>query len=218
MRRLNRQAGDEEEMGMMGIGTIIIFIAIVLVAAVTAGVFIETVTMLKSQAEETSSQAMAEVSTFLNVRSIFGETNEERTEIQELRVNIGIGPGSPPQNLEFTLINVVGRETSEPLEYVNNSLYEDYENDDYDDDNITEGKHYYTAEAVMDPHNEFHNDTNPIIEPGATLQLRMNASKIGLNLDPQSICELHFTPKHGATILESFYTPTVYNRKMMALS
>ncbi len=217
MRRLNRKA-EEEETGMMGIGTIIIFIAIVLVAAVTAGVFIETVTMLKSQAEQSSSQAMAEVSTFLNVRSIYGETNEERTEIEEIRVNMGLGPGSPPQNLEFTLIDVVGREKSEPLEYINNTLYEDYENDDYEDENISEGNHYFTAEAVMDPHDEFDHDTNPIMEAGATLQIRMNATKIGLDLGPQSMCELHFTPKHGATVLESFYTPTVYNRRMMALS
>ncbi len=193
MKRLNRRPTEENQEAMMGVGTLIIFIAIILVAAVSAGVFLRTVTLLKQQAEATAEQSVEEVATYLNVRSIYGEADEDRTDIDELKVNLGIGPGSPPQNLDFTLIQVVSREEEETLEYGD-----------------------YTAEALLDPHDEFDPDTNPIIEPGSTIQLTINVEEF--ELGPQSELELHFTPKHGTTILESFYTPTVYNRDILPLS
>lgn len=199
MKRLNRRPTEENQEAMMGVGTLIIFIAVILVAAVSAGVFLRTVTMLKQQAEATAEQSMEEVATFLNVRSIYGETDEDRTDIEELKVNLGLGPGSPPQNLNFTLIQVISRDREQELEY---------------DTVATEET--YNATAQMDPHDEFDADDNPIMEPGSTLQLTIDVTEF--DLGPQSELELHFTPKHGTTVLESFYTPTVYNRDIVPLS
>ncbi len=198
MKRIKRSPDDADELGMMGIGTLIIFIAIVLVAAVSAGVFIRTVTELKGVAEQTVSQAAAEVSTFLNVRSIYGETNPERTRLDVVKINLGLGPGSPSQNLNFTLIQVIGREFEQELRYSD-----------------TPGTDVYTARELLDPHGEFDSVDNPIIEPGATIQIEFNVE--AFELGPQSDLEIHMMPKHGSTVVESFYTPTVYNRDILPL-
>ncbi len=65
---------DNTDRGQVGIGTLIIFIALVLVAAVAAGVLVNTSGELQSTAADTGSQAQAEVSNQLDVVSATGET------------------------------------------------------------------------------------------------------------------------------------------------
>jgi flagellin FlaA/flagellin FlaB len=61
--------------GQVGIGTLIIFIAMVLVAAVAAGVLINTAGMLEAKASDTSQDAQAQVSNHIVVVSAVGEVD-----------------------------------------------------------------------------------------------------------------------------------------------
>src|SRR6056297_303531 len=67
---------DEDERGQVGIGTLIVFIAMVLVAAIAAGVLINTAGFLQSKGQATGEEASAQVSNRIDVVSAYGNVND----------------------------------------------------------------------------------------------------------------------------------------------
>src|SRR6056297_1420666 len=85
---------DNDERGQVGIGTLIIFIAMVLVAAVAAGVLINTAGLLESSASDTASDSQAQVSNQVTVVSASGETGTSNDDVETLDFTIMKSAGS----------------------------------------------------------------------------------------------------------------------------
>ncbi len=91
--------------GISGIGVLIIFIAMILVAAVAAMVLLQTVSSLEGQALATGKQAKGEVSSKFQVQSIVGEANVTNNSIHFLRISLKVAPGSPDFILNRTILS-----------------------------------------------------------------------------------------------------------------
>ena len=100
---------NDEERGQVGIGTLIVFIAMVLVAAIAAGVLINTAGFLQSQAEATGQESTDLVSERIDVTSSVGIVgNASAGELSEIRLGVSGAPGADQIDLSETTIQAVG--------------------------------------------------------------------------------------------------------------
>jgi len=99
---------DEEERGQVGIGTLIVFIAMVLVAAIAAGVLINTAGFLQTQAEATGQESTSQVSDRLQIVSQSGEFNQTTNNMTNLSFVVAQSPGSDNIDLNETSVELIG--------------------------------------------------------------------------------------------------------------
>lgn len=86
-----QQISNPDERGQVGIGTLIVFIAMVLVAAIAAGVLINTAGFLQSQAEDTGEEATDEVANQLEINEIIGDADNGDIESLDLHIQASAG-------------------------------------------------------------------------------------------------------------------------------
>jgi flagellin FlaB len=104
------QFTNSEDRGQVGIGTLIVFIALVLVAAIAAGVLINTAGFLQTQAQSTGEESTQQVSTNLVFLSATGEvvedTNGDPVAVGNVSTTVQLGPGSSAIDLNDSTISV----------------------------------------------------------------------------------------------------------------
>ena len=101
---------DEEERGQVGIGTLIVFIAMVLVAAIAAGVLINTAGFLQSKSQETGQQSSKQVSDRLQEVATVGNVNTSGDEnsVDIVNVTVTQAPGAGEIDVQNATVTWIG--------------------------------------------------------------------------------------------------------------
>ncbi|QZY00803.1 archaellin/type IV pilin N-terminal domain-containing protein [Halobaculum rubrum] len=98
---------DEEERGQVGIGTLIVFIAMVLVAAIAAGVLINTAGFLQSKSQETGQQSSKQVSDRVQEVATVGNV-DSNGEIDIVNVTVTQAPGAGEIDIQNATVTWIG--------------------------------------------------------------------------------------------------------------
>ncbi|MEE6211107.1 archaellin/type IV pilin N-terminal domain-containing protein [Salarchaeum sp. III] len=102
----------EKDRGQIGIETLVVFIAMILVAALAAGVLINTAGMLQTSAQSTSEDAQSGVTDRLDVSAATGIVHHNTTNntkaINQTTISVSLAPGSDPINVSKTTIRWTG--------------------------------------------------------------------------------------------------------------
>ena len=108
----------DSDRGQVGIGTLIVFIALVLVAAIAAGVLINTAGFLQTQAEDTGTESTQQVADNLNVITTIGTIDNETEAIGTVRIGVQPAAGADDLNLEDVTIQYVSDDSFANLVHV----------------------------------------------------------------------------------------------------
>ena len=175
---------NSEERGQVGIGTLIVFIAMVLVAAIAAGVLINTAGFLQTQAEATGEESTDLVSERIDVTSEVGIVADDSDgldagELEAIRVTVSSAAGADDIDLSETTIQAVGPEGQANMVFAESDAEDNGDFTDGDDvtaSELPQGEFAivdgdgYVENPVLDSTNEFTIVFNPFAEPFGELE------------------------------------------------
>ncbi len=127
MKANNKMLMKKDTSAQAGIGTLIIFIAMVLVAAVAAAVLIQTSGVLQQKAQSTGTEVSEEISSNLKVESIEGIRAKDGTgnlsdTIDLLKMKVSLNIGSAEVDLNQLVISIGDGTNSNDLNYAGNTM------------------------------------------------------------------------------------------------
>ena len=197
--------------GAMGIGTLIIFIAMVLVAAVAAAVLINTSGFLQQKAMATGKQSTEQVASGLSTLRVIGIHNT--TDINYIGIYVTPNAGSAPIDLSQTKILITDGRVKASLDY-NSSAYDSLTNGGEVSNYSTlkawkAGKGKFGIIVLQDADGSCKQNT-PVINKGDIVVLTINATANGLVLPPRTTVTGSVVPEFGAPAVIEFTTPATY--------
>jgi archaeal flagellin FlaB len=188
--------------GEMGVGTMIIFIAMILVAAVAASVLIGTANKVREQAQNTGDQAINNVASGFVVQDVTGTVDAGFTQITDLTIQMRLQAGSPSINMDLVTITFVSGSVKMQLSFVAGSAAAHggaVASTSYAANNSATAATWTSSEHV--------------VKQGEVI----TATITGLTLDHTQSASLKIVPTYGTSTLVSFITPSYYSTKLVTL-
>ena len=214
MRNLFRTL-KKKDVGSIGIGAMIVFIAMVLVAGIAASVLIQTITTLESQAMATGRETTDEVAGGIAVFDIEGHV---ATDIDGLAITVRARAGSPDIDLNETIILLTDGTAKTLLTYDFgtathfNSTVDATDGDVFGFDYTTLTNEQFGIMVLEDADGSVKRYT-PVINTGDKVMLFVDATAVfgGTGLTERKDIYGWIYPEHGSPGVISFRTPASYS-------
>ena len=216
--------------GISCIGVLIIFIAMILVAAVAAMVLLQTVGSLEGQALQTGKESTGEVSTKLRITSITGVTNNatDPYALEYLRIIARLAPGSSNIDLNNTLMTIstkglhaqgISYNMSVPENTVTDAKAASYLNVSYSIVYLGQPASYSNSSRLSVKQNDIVEFWYRVGEQATNASGTRSAlnTNISGGILPSTDVTVTLTPQHGATEEIPFRTPPSYEGQYVAL-
>ncbi|MCX9012144.1 MAG: hypothetical protein OIN66_13615 [Candidatus Methanoperedens sp.] len=187
----------KDDQADVGIGTLIVFIAMVLVAAVAAAVLIQTSGVLQQKAQQTGKEVTAEVSSNLKVTSVIGQTDGNKTYVQLVNITVELAAGGSPIDFSKVVIKYINETTSTTL------------NMNTADTGPTAALFNYSEERVGV------GLPNHVLQSADLAVITLDLSQMNQQLYPRRRGTLNIVPETGVMVLKDILAPATFGDNTM---
>jgi archaeal flagellin FlaB len=214
----------KKDVGSIGIGAMIVFIAMVLVAGIAASVLIQTSTKLETQAMATGSETTAEVASGIAVFDVLGYA-ASGSDISKILIGVRPRAGSDGIDLSTAFVEISDSTTKVLLTY-NSSYYldpgTDGLNDMFGDDTLfPTGDTSLSATdfgiLVVEDADDSLSSSAPVMNRGDKVYLCINTTATHSDFEERVDIWGIVVPEEGAQGMITFTTPASYTNNVMDL-
>ena len=193
--------------GAVGIGTLIVFIAMVLVAAVAAAVLINTSGYLQQRAEATGRQTTKEVASGLKIDSVIGHVNSNKIDL--MAIYVSPNAGSEEIDLSQARLYLSDGDSSYILGYNSGKFIDDSAfNGDVFGESFPTNKTFGII-VIQDADGSL-SDTTPTLNAGDIVILTVNTTAVFGGIEPRTEVVIELRPEFGAPGYTKVVTPPSY--------
>jgi flagellin FlaB len=201
-----------QDAGDMGIGAMIVFIAMVLVAGIAASVLVQTANRLEIQAMTTGQQTTAEVSSGLAVIDIEGRAITNANKLCDMTITVKARSGSGPIDLAQTIVEITDGTTKVVLSWRinvwNSNLSFDADGNVFNTGSWNETNAEFGFIVLSDADGSV-TTTTPVLNKGDIVMLCVNTSTCfgGGGLSPRDDIFGRVSPEDGSSGIFAFTVP-----------
>jgi len=205
---LAHRACKFDDNAAIGIGSLIIFIAMILVAGIAASVLIQTMNSLEEQALNTGRETLKDVSSGLKVNQVTGY--KSGSSITQLAIFIRTTAGSSDVDLAETYISLSDGSKKVIINYTSSVYSNSVSNGLFGTINSSNlSATTYGLMVVRDIDNSCTSDT-PAINEDDLIVLMVNTADCFSGLSTRTDVSGHIVPEYGIPGVISFTTPSAY--------